>query len=379
MENTNKSYINLSWLIYVVIGAIGFILVRTLFNELNIAVVYDLDMNIYVYDVLILLYGFLSAGLVYSFGKFIASKLCGYELVYWNIYLIGFKKENNKIKAYFGGKQEFSCRVLMAPKKDNVKVTMPLLSGTIASVLAFGITYALIFGLNASPTIKFFFLVSSLFYVFVILLNLVPCRMDTLNDGFALFLLRDKSKVSVYLNNLKNVQALHDSSKEVLFLDHKVENHPIVLEAQVYNYYHLLEINQLEEALEVAKATYPFRKNIINEELMRAVVIGNVYAMCVKQQNDELKEYYSKIDVNEKHIFNESKNLESIKTALYIFAFIDEDREGYAKVINDTAKAKSNYRYPRLIEAEERMIKETIQVVQLHKSEFNENQENQSL
>ena len=371
MEISEKRYVNLSWLIYIVIGVVGFVLVRTLFDELNIAVVYDWQMNIYVYDILILVYGFISCGLFYSLGKFVVSKICGYELVYWNLYFIGLKKENGKIKPYFGGKQEYSCRVVMSPKNNDVNTTMPLLGGTISSILAFGITYALVFGLKASPTLKFFFLVSSLFYGFIILLNLVPCRMDNLNDGFALFLLRDKSKRDIYLNNLRNIQALTDSSKELSYLDIDVENHPLVLEAQIYNYYYLLEKGEIEKATELATITYPYRKNVISEELSHSLVIGKVYGMILKQQNDDLKEYYSKIDVAEKHIFNESKNYEAIKTALYIFAFIDEDREGYAKVINDSSKAKEKYRYPRLIDAEEKLIKDTIKVVQELQPELN--------
>ena len=154
-------------------------------------------------------------------------------------------------------------------------------------------------------------------------------------------------------------------------MDIDVENHPLVLEAQIYNYYYLLEKGEIEKATELATITYPYRKNVISEELSHSLVIGKVYGMILKQQNDDLKEYFSKIDVAEKHIFNESKNYEAIKTALYIFAFIDEDREGYAKVINDSSKAKEKYRYPRLIDAEEKLIKDTIKVVQELQPELN--------
>lgn len=371
MEQEKKIYFNLSWLIYVVIGVVGFVLVRTLFNELNIAVVYDLEMNIYVYDVLILLYGFVSCGLVYSLGKFIVSKICGYELVYWNLYLLGIKKENNKLKVYFGGKQDFSCRIQMSPKKENVKTTLPLLGGTMACVIALGITYALIFGLQASPTTKFFFLVSSLFYIFIVLLNLVPCRMDSLNDGFSLFLLRDKSKREIFLNNLRNIYAMNDQTKSLIYQELEVENHPIILEAQVYNYYYLLEKGEVDSATKLAAKCYPYYKNIISEEHAHSIVIGNVYGMCINNEDEKLKVYYSKIDVNEKHIFNESKRLESIKTALYIFTFIDEDKEGYVKVLNDIEKAKGKCRYPRLINAEEENIKHIIKEVDNKKPEWN--------
>jgi len=69
MENSKKTYVNLSWIIYIIIGVVGFFLVRFFFDELNISTVYDLDMSIYIYDALIILYGFISCGLVYNLGR----------------------------------------------------------------------------------------------------------------------------------------------------------------------------------------------------------------------------------------------------------------------------------------------------------------------
>ena len=47
MLQKNKNYVNLSWLVYLIMGIIGFFLVRFFFDELNLATVYDLDISIY--------------------------------------------------------------------------------------------------------------------------------------------------------------------------------------------------------------------------------------------------------------------------------------------------------------------------------------------
>ena len=94
MENKNRTYSNMSWFIYILIGVVGFFVVRFFFDELKIASAYEYEkLSIYVYYILILLYGFVTCGLVYNGGKLIFGLLCGYELVYFNFYFIGIYKK----------------------------------------------------------------------------------------------------------------------------------------------------------------------------------------------------------------------------------------------------------------------------------------------
>lgn len=370
-----KHYYNLSWLIYILLGVIGFIVFRTLFESNIASSIYDNDINIYVFNGLMILYGFISACLVYSLGKLITGLICGYELVYFNFFIFGFEKVNNKVKMYFGPKYDFASKVVLSPKKDNVKVVLPLLGGTFGCLIAAGITYGLIFGLNATPTTKFFFIVSSLFYIFIILINLVPCRMDNLNDGFALFLISKEGSKNIYLNNMKNASALLNSNKEIIYQEVESKNDPFILEAQLYNYYYLIEKGEIEKATKIASDNYLYFKNIINEEHLKTLVIGKVYSMCLNKEFDALKEYYQLIDVNEKHYFNTTKNLESIKTALYIFSVIDVDSEEYLRVKTMKDKLKEKYKYKRFIEQEEKIIEEAIKVTEELFNNSNENKE----
>ena len=372
MEQNNKNYVNLSWLIYLVMGIIGFFVVRFLFDELNLSTVYDLDISIYIFDVFIIIYGFISCGLVYNLGKMIFSLICGYKLVYFNFYFFGIEKNGDKNRFYIGTKYDLNCKVVMEPKKDDVKTTLPLLGGTIFTIIALVLTYVLIFALKTAATTKFFFLVSSLFYFFMVLLNMVPCRMDSLNDGFTLLLLKDKTKKQIYLNNLKNIGALFDSNKEIVYQDIEIENHPLSLEAQIYNYYYLLVNGEEEKAIELLAKCEQYKKNLILEEHHNLVFISKVFNMCLNKENEEIKKLYNSVDINYKHLLNESKKLESIKTALYIFTYIDEDKEGYIKTINDIEKNKKKYKYPRFVEFEEQMIKKVLKDVQDNKPEWNE-------
>ena len=372
MENKNRTYSNMSWFIYILIGVVGFFVVRFFFDELKIASAYEYEkLSIYVYYILILLYGFVTCGLVYNGGKLIFGLLCGYELVYFNFYFIGIYKKNGKLKLCWGGKYEYVCKVCIAPKKEKVNVVLPLLGGTIATIFALAVTYLLIFLLNTSATDKFFFLVSSMLYVFMVFISMVPFRMDTLNDGFTLVLLKNKQYRDVYLNNLKNLLVINDTNKEFIYQDLEVVNNPINLEAQVYNYYYLLEKGNVVEAMELMSKCYQYKSNVILEEHVNTITIAKTFDLCLKKNNEELKEFYFKADSTTKHLINEGKKLEGIKTALYVFTYIDEDKEGYAKVINDVNKVKQKYPYSRFVSIEENFIKDVIKDVQENKPEWN--------
>ena len=57
---------------------------------------------------------------------------------------MGIEKVDGKNKFFFGLKHDLSCKVVMEPTKEDVNTTLPLLGGTIASLVAILITYLLI-------------------------------------------------------------------------------------------------------------------------------------------------------------------------------------------------------------------------------------------
>ena len=132
------------------------------------------------------------------------------------------------------------------------------------------------------------------------------------------------------------------------------------------NNYQGLSLNRVDENQK------KYGKNIILEENQNSVLIAKVFDMCLHHKDEELKNYYFSLDSMNRNIVNNGKKLESIKTALYIFTFIDEDKEGYAKVINDISKNKEKYKNKRLLEKEEKLIKTIINYVQENKPEWNE-------
>ena len=357
VKKEEKPYFNFSWVVYIGMVIIGCILARVLIDQFKVS---STDMPFVVFNILMILYGFVSCVLVYQLGKIIFSLIAGFKIVSINVLLIGIKFVNGKVKFYSGAKDDYSVRVQIAPKKEKVNLKLALWGGTISTLIAVGITYGLVFGLNADGNMKYFFIVSSFFYAFNLVLYIIPARMDHLNDGFSLALLtKGKEYKDILLRNYRNLDALY-SNKELEYSDYGESTHPFALEGDIYNYFYLVGQRENEKADELASFMASKNKFFIEEKHSTTALVSKVYGMCVKDQIDELKDYYWKIDVSTRKIFTNKNNLESVKTALYIFAFIDESEEEFAKTLETVEKAKKRYIYSERVEIESKLIDEVV-------------------
>ncbi len=357
VKKEEKPYFNFSWVVYIGMVIIGCVLARVLINQFNVTTT---DMPFVVFNILMIVYGFVSCVLVYQLGKVIFSLLAGFKIVSINVLLVGVKFVNGKAKFYSGARDDYSVRVQIAPRKEKTNLALALWGGTLATLIAIALTYGLVFGLNADGNMKYFFIVSSFFYAFNLVLYIIPTRMDHLNDGFTLALLaKGKEYKEILLRNYRNLDALY-SNKELEYNDYGESTHPFALEGDIYNYFYLVSHNEEEKADALASFMASKNKFFIEEKHSTTALVSKVYGMCAKDQIEELKDYYWKIDVSSRKIFINKNNLESIKTALFIFGFIDESEEEFAKTLQSVEKAKKRYLYSERVEIESKLIDEVV-------------------
>lgn len=180
--------------------------------------------------------------------------------------------------------------------------------------------------------------------------------MDHLNDGFSLFLISKGTEYKeTLLRNYRNLDALY-SNRELEYCDYGTSSNPIALEGDIYNYYYLLNKGEVEKADALASFMATKNKFFVEEKHSVTALVSKVYSMCEKDEVDALKDYYWKIDTTTRKVFTNKNNLEAIKTALYIFAFVDESEEEFAKTLENVTKAKNKYLYEERIETELKLI-----------------------
>lgn len=358
----NETYANLSWPVYILFVAIGCLFAKILFDGLGINTSYNWSIPIMVYDILLILYGIVTCILVYIIGKIIFSKIAGFDILFVNLGIIGFKKDHGKFKVYWGGKENYSCKVEIVPNKDKKQnVTLAFFGGTIALGVATAITYTLIFTLQTSVTTKCFFILSSIFYLFSFIGYMIPVRLDNMNDGFKFHLIRKYKLEEAYLRNQRNLQALYDETKEIEFYDYGDNNDPISMEGKVYNYFYAIRHFEDKELLKkTVKALSDDYKFVVGEEFVTIGLIAHIFDMCLDGKFDELKEYFWKLDITTRKTIINKKNLDSYKAGLYIEGKIEDSREGLSELVNSLNLAKEKYHYPAQKVAEVKFIENII-------------------
>lgn len=350
--NRKEPYPNLSWPLYILFVAVGCVLAKVLLDVFISS--YDgIFGNIYVYDILLLVYGFVSCVLFYQIGKAIFAKIAGFDILYFNLFLIGFKKENGKFKIYPGIKEGLSVKVEIVPHKGKKQnITLALWGGSIMLAIVIALTYGLVYGLATTKAVKGFFTLSSVFYFFSFLAYMLPIKLDSINDGFSLMLIRKYNLREVYLSNLRNLRAMYDKNYELEYVDVSDHNDPLSMEARIYNFRYAVRKND-EELLKVtAEALSSNFKFAVGEESSDLCLVGQAYLMCLNGQFEELKEYFWKLDASSRRVLRTTKKLESLKVSLYISGKVDDSREGLSEVVHSVERAAKSYKYSGQKEAE---------------------------
>ncbi|MDD6302880.1 MAG: hypothetical protein PUA56_06255 [Bacillales bacterium] len=360
VKNDKKSpSINISWLVYIALIVIGCVFLWVATNEAGISI--NIIGNGYVSMAVFLVYGFVTGALAYLVGKLIFGKIAGYGISYVNLFVIGLLVNNGKVKIYPGSKFDFSCKVQFLPKKERINYKLAHWGGTIALLFVLVLTISLSF-LSDNESVRYFFLFESFFYIASFIINMIPGKMDHLNDGYILSLIKKENALDVYHRNLLNEHALLTDG-DIEYCDYKDALDPLRMEGNIYNYYYLLDNNKVEEMTELASFIATNNKYFIEEYHISTALISKIFNMCRNQEFKELEDFYWKLDSGTRHVLTDRKNYESIKTSLYISTFIDVNYEEYHKTITSIEKTKKKYRYVARVDEETKLIEEVEQIV----------------
>jgi len=348
-----EPYVNMSWPIYILFVVVGCTLAKVLFDGLDINSIYNLKLNIYVWDALLLIYGFVSCVLVYQLGKLIFGKIAGFNVLYFNLCLVGWRRIEGKMVPYFGGKEGFTIKVDLIPnenKKQNY--ALAYWGGTILTLIVVALTYGLIFALKADQLTRCFFIVSSIFYAFSLLGYMLPVRMDNINDGFTLILLRKYKLQDTLARNKRNELALYDSTKELEFFDYGENNDPFSMEGKIYNYFYAIKKGDRELLKEVANDLANNHKFLVSDTFANIPTICQIYMLCVSNSTKEISDLYWKLDSATRKAVRNPKDLSSYKVGLYIAGKVDDSKQSFYEIYDNLEKAKANYPYPSVVDAE---------------------------
>ncbi|MGN1295139.1 MAG: hypothetical protein ACI4U5_01895 [Bacilli bacterium] len=357
-----KPLFNASWILFIALIGIGWLLNYELFNVFSIREY--LTVNLYVYIVLALVLGYIVSVIVYGLSKLIGGKILKAKLIYASFFFIKLRNIDDKIKVSFGIFIDgIGTEVRMLPTNESTfKWKRYFKSGTIGSIIYAAIMVVSLFVVNFfDKQIAYFLLIMVLFVPFIITAMTMPYRTESFSDGFVSHHIKDEKVRKIYYTTLQNELNIYSAKCDLIYVDlPNDEFDPLAIHAYMYNYYYLLDKEDYYLLKKTCDQIVRKEKYFVDRSVISLGYIGKFYLMSKEASNDALTDYYWSLESNVRRILQYRSSLDSMKTALYISSFLDIAWEEYASIKRSYENNIKTYPYQGRVEKEKKLIDELI-------------------
>lgn len=357
-----KPLFNASWILFIALIGIGWVLNYELFNVFSIREY--LTVNLYVYLTVALILGYIVAVIVYGLSKLIGGKILKAKLVYASFFFLRFRNIDNKIKVSFGFFIDgIGTEVRMIPTNESsFKWKKYFKSGTIGSIIYAALMVVALFVINFfDKQIAYFLLIMVLFVPFIITAMTMPYRTESFSDGFISHHIKNENIRKIYYINLQNELNIYSSKCELIYVDvPKDEFDPIAIHAYLYNYYYLIDKSDFYLLKKICDQIVIKEKYFVDRSVASLGYIGKFYLMSLDSSVDAISDYYWSLPSNVRRILQYRSSLDSMKTALYISSFLDVAWEEYSSIKRSYENNLKSYPYQGRVDKEKKLIDDMI-------------------
>lgn len=334
-------------------GMIVYILILGLAIVFGLTVLQEYSKSIHMKqgEFILLVVGALATGVVfnsvlYELAHMLGAKIGRYDILSVNILGICFYKAEGRTKIKFSAFDGLTGETKINPKKDVEKEPNPtpyLLFGTlfyvveiIAVVLAFSFLTA-VKNLTLN-NVGYFLLIVGALGGLILLYNIMPFKLDSINDGYRLTMTTNaKNKIAFNeLLRVENAIAAGDSEIEIKTFD-QITN--FTAELNLNKVYLLLEEKKYKEAEELLDIILGGKTELTPKVYIRARA-QKIYINLVTKSLEDAKEFYEKeVDVQERREISNDISMPSIRTYILMAGLLDKSRSETVLALNKVLKA----------------------------------------
>ena len=372
-NNEPKPLYNCSCYVFISTIAIAWVLTYQLFSILNInSKVISMELDPFI--ILAIVCGYLGAIFVYSIGKIVSAKILGYKLISLNILGFSIIKNDKKYDCFFQWFEGIGFKFEYAPIKNQDKYRRYLRSGMFSSIIYEIILLSIFIVLNSIGNSKgsdymvevaYFILIMFLFPLFITTVSILPCLTDTPSDGFLLKRLKDEKAKEYYFANLINEYKMLSSQTDVELKEVLEEDYnPFVLANLKYQYFYYFDRKDLINLEKVSDLILSKEKYFIDDYALVLGYVGRIYCLVEQGFMDKASDYFWTLKGDVRKALTNKTNLDCVKIALIVAAFMDVSWEDYDSIKNKYKKYLSSYFYQYRIDIEEKEINKVISKVE---------------
>lgn len=284
--------------------------------------------------------------LIFELGHIIGAKIGRYEILSVNILGFMFYKLDGKFKFKFSSYDGLTGETRINPKANVKKEPNPtpyLLFGTllyIVELLAVLILFSYFNSMKKASfeTAAYFLLVVATLGGLILVYNMMPLKLDSMNDGYRLTLTTN-SKNKIAFNELLRVEnaiEAGDADIEVKTFE-QITN--FTADLNLNKVYLLLEEKKYKEAEELLDLILSGKETLSQKTYIRARA-QKIYINIFTKTLDEAKKFYEEeVSVQERREISKDVSMASIRTYILMAGLLDKSRSETVLTLNKVLKA----------------------------------------
>ncbi len=298
-----------------------------------------------VYVLAALIVGIVFNAIIYELGHMIGAKASHYIITSVNILGFGWYREGEKFKFHFKSFDGLTGETKIIPQDGKEETSNPrwyLLLGTIlyaieiVVVIIFFSIYRNVEGLVSD--IVYFFLIVAVVGAVIVVYNILPFRLDSMNDGYRLRMTSNKANRYAYNALLKSDYLIAQGEKDVeIPVFDQITN--FTADLNLNKVYLLLDDKKFDEA-ELILDQIIESKETVSEKTYIRMFSQKIYINLFTKSLEEAKAYYDEnVPQETRRLISKDNSMASIRAYILMSGLLDRSQSECELTIERVKKA----------------------------------------
>lgn len=324
----------------------------------------------YGFAIIAIVLGALLSSIIFEVGHLIGAKLGGYMILSINIWGLSIYREGKKWKFGFKSFEGLTGEVKIAPKKENANPRWYLWGPTILFLIEVVILLFVYVNTPSEPpftgsSVPAFIHHSSFIFIAVgamlAIYNIVPFKLDTINDGHQLVLISNKVNVEAF-NELRRIDGAYTLQQPVGDIKTFEQITTLTTEVNLRAIYELQYKNEDEAALELIESIDISEVQL--DPIMKARLYAQKIWVLIKLGKiEEVEKLWESLTTKTKKAIGDDTNLETIRVYFLYSGVVAKSIHESTYAINRLPKERRKKRKHPRFDEETKLMSDAIALV----------------
>lgn len=306
--------------------------------------------------------GFLLNVILLELGHVIGAKLGGYDILSVNILGLCIYKHEGKWRFGIRGFDGLTGETKITPNREKATPYPNLWFGLVLFIIEFVVGMIAYAFIPEDLWIRYTIVIMLAIGGMLMLYNVVPLKLDTMNDGYRLALISKGINVVAY-NELMRIERIYSEGKKPEDIKTFDEITTLTAQVNLYRVYELLAEDRLDEA-EVILDNIISQPEKLNDVTNGRVFSQKIYIRLLNSTKEEGVEFFTKsLNARQKKFLTSDLSMESLRAYLLVAGTVEDSQSECIYVLERKNGALKRSVEPGRKEVEERLFNRALEKV----------------